>query len=301
MRMTDRRIDVLDGDPAGPAAARLGDRATSDAARAGLESRRPRSTGRTEVATTTLRKVPIADEHVEPRACTRDARLRLLGQVAVFAALTPDEVARVGDAFSERRFHAGQTIYPAGAAARYLYVVAVGKVKLVRSTAGGQQVVLDVLGPGESFGSLSALGDRTYPDSAEAQTTCCVLGVSAEAFQAIMRGYPPVALAALEIVGERLRAAHDRIEQLTGETVEQRVAATLLTLADRVGEPRGAMLLIQMPLSRQDLADMAGTTRETASRVLSQLDRAGVIRSGRGWVGLTDRDRLAAIAAGERA
>lgn len=248
-----------------------------------------------------LRRIPIADEDVEPRACTLDVRLRALRQLPFFAELTAEDVARAGDAFSERRFHAGQAIYTSGTAARHLYVVVVGKVKLVRPTASGQNVLLDILGPGDFFGSLSTLGDRTYPDSAEAQTTCCVLGVTAEAFRAILRHHPAVTLAALEIVGERLRAAHDLIEQLTSHGVEQRIATTLLKLGDRVGEQQGSLLLIQMPLSRQDVADMVGTTRETASRVLSQLDRNGVIRSGRGWVGLTDRDRLAQIAAGEAA
>ena len=245
-----------------------------------------------------LRMVPLADEHVESRSCTLDVRLRALRCLPFFAELTAADVARVGDAFSERRFHAGQAIYTSGTPARHLYVVVVGKVKLVRPTPSGQNVLLDILGPGDFFGSLSTLGDRTFADSAEAQTTCCVLGVTAGAFQAILRRHPPAALAALDIVGERLRAAHDLIEQLSSHDVEQRIATTLLRLADRVGQQQGAMVLIQMPLSRQDLADMVGTTRETASRVISRLDREGVIRSGRGWMGLTDRNRLGAIAAG---
>ena len=248
-----------------------------------------------------LRRIPIAEEQIEPRYCTLDVRLQALRRLPFFAELTPEDAARVGDAFAERRLHAGQTIYVSGTPARHLYVVVVGKVKLVRPTVGGQNVLLDILGPGEFFGSLVTLGDRTYADSAEAQTTCCVLSVTAGAFQAILRRHPPVALAALGIVGERLRAAHDLIEQLSSHDVERRIAATLLRLVERVGEPHTGMVLIQMPLSRQDVADMVGTTRETASRVLSQLDREGVIRSGRGWVGLTDRDRLARIAAGDAA
>jgi len=245
-----------------------------------------------------LRKVPITVEDVASRSCTLDVRLRALRRLPFFADLTPEDVGHVGDAFHERRYREGQMIYTAGEPALHLHVVVVGKVKLVRPTPNGQQVLLDILGPGDFFGSLSTLGDRAYADAAEAQTTCCVLGVTAGAFQTILRRHPPVALAALEIVGERLRAAHDLIEQLSSHDTEQRIAATLLRLAAWVGQQQDGMLLLQMPLSRQDLADMVGATRETASRVMSQLDRDGVIRSGRGWVALTDRDRLEAIAAG---
>jgi CRP-like cAMP-binding protein len=105
-----------------------------------------------------------------------------------------------------------------------------------------------------------------------------------------------VTLAVLDLVAARLAAAQELVEQHSSQPVERRIAAMLLKLGDKLGEQRESDLLIQMPLSRQDLADMAGTTIETASRVMSQLRRAGLIRSGRRWVALVDRDRLAHVA-----
>src|SRR5690606_13181926 len=108
------------------------------------------------------------------------------------------------------------------------------------------------------------------PDTAQAHTTCCVLTITPHAFQDILQRYPQVSLALLEIVSSRLREAREVIHQLSASPVESRLAATLLKLADKLGEKRGDEVLIQLPLSRQDLADMTGATVETASRVMSQ-------------------------------
>jgi CRP-like cAMP-binding protein len=138
------------------------------------------------------------------------------------------------------------------------------------------------------------LGDDTYPDTAYAQTDA---SDSIEA--ADYRDHAalsPVVLAVLAIMQERLRAAQDLVRQLSAEPVESRIAAALLRLAARMGRVEGDRILIQTPLSRQDLADMVGTTLETASRVVSQFRKDGLIESGRQWIAILDRQKLAALA-----
>jgi CRP-like cAMP-binding protein len=161
--------------------------------------------------------------------------------------------------------------------------------------------MLDLLGSGGFFGSLSVFGDDEYPDTVYAQTGCCVISIEAADFQFILQRYPPVALAVLETVQKRLREAHDLIRQLSAEPVESRVAGALLKLAERMGRPESDRVLIQTPLSRQDLANMVGTTLETASRVISQFRKAGLIDSGRQWIAIRDPAGLAAIAGPESA
>ena len=129
-------------------------------------------------------------------------------------------------------------------------------------------------------------------DTAQAQTTTCVLTISGDDFQTILLRYPHVALAALRITAARLKDAQDMIQQLSAHSAEQRIAAMLLKLSEKVGEPQKDGVLIQMPLSRQDLADLTGTTPETASRVMSQFRQAKLIRTGRQWVSILDRQRL---------
>jgi CRP/FNR family transcriptional regulator, nitrogen oxide reductase regulator len=245
---------------------------------------------------TARKRTPLATERVEPRACTLPRRLDVLRQTPFFANLPADVILQISGFFHEKGFTAGQTIYTAGDPAVSLYVVAIGKVKLTRTTEAGKTVVLGVIGPGDFFGSLSALGDLMYPDSAVAHTACCVLAVAGIDFQAILRGYPQVANATLEIVAARLASMHELVEQLSVHPAEQRIASTLLALAGKLGQKRGNAILIQMPLSRQDLAEMTGITPETASRILMQFRRSGLIRSGRRWVAILNPARLAAEA-----
>lgn len=169
-------------------------------------------------------------------------------------------------------------------------------IRLGRPTIDGQDVLLDILGPGDHFGSLAELGDTTYREDVIAHTDCCILSTTADAFRRVLQRYPAVALATLDLVAERLRAAHETIEQMSVYPVERRVAATLLKLAERAGRRDGDALLIEMPLSRQDLADMTGAKVETVSRVMSELRRAGLVESGRRWIAIRDRERLAALA-----
>lgn len=230
------------------------------------------------------RKSPIKSEKFEPERCTVDLRLQILGQLSFFETLSPENINDINKLFRESGYLAGESIYFAGDETTHLYVVASGKIKLLRHTLSGQDVLLDILTPGEFFGTLSSLGDGQYPDTAVAQTAACVLSISAEDFQTILGTYPGVALKVLAIVSKRLQAAHERIRQLSAHSVEQRIAHILLKLAEKLGEPSEMGLLIQLPLSREDLASMAGTTTETASRIMSRFQKEGLIRSGRQWV-----------------
>jgi CRP-like cAMP-binding protein len=245
----------------------------------------------------TRRSTPLKLEDIEPQMCTIHTRLDILSRVPFFSDLSSQALAEVNQLFHEHGYEPGQPIYYAGDPAARLYVVAVGKVKLLQHTLSGQDVLLDILTPGEFFGSLSVLGDETYPETALAQTMSCILAIAASDFQAILRRYPSVTVTALETVARRLKAAHEMIRQLSAHSVEHRIAAALLKLAEKLGEPQSEGLLIQMPLSRQDLAELTGTTVESASRVMSQFQKEGLIHTGRQWVAIADKLGLAAIVA----
>ena len=221
----------------------------------------------------------------------------MLHRVPFFRPLSHAEITDVNRSFRARSVQPGEVIYAAGAPAEHhLFVIAIGKVKLVRHTLGGQDVLLDILSGGDLFGSLAVLGDAHYPDTAQAQTACCVLAVSASDFRAILHNHPVAAIGALEFVAARLQEAHESVSRLSSATAEARIAAILIKLAQKLGHEQDGAVLIQMPLSRQDIAEMTGTTVETASRVMSQFRKDGLIDSGRQWVSLTNPDALAQIA-----
>lgn len=242
------------------------------------------------------RRTPLRAETIEPHMCSVDLRLHILRGLPFFSSLTDVDIEQVNTLAREHGYDAGETIYFSGDRASHLYVMAAGRVKLLRHTLSGQDVLLDILVPGEFFGTLATPGDESYAETAQAQTTCCVLALSADDFKAILRRHPAVTLAVLDTVATRLKAAHETVRQLSAHSVEQRVAVVLLKLADKLGETHDGALLIQTPLSRQDVAAMTGTTTETVSRVMSQFRQAGLIDSGRQWIAVTDRAGLAALA-----
>lgn len=234
--------------------------------------------------------------------CTPELRLQILHGLPFFTELSHGDIHAIDRAFRERGYVPGEIIYNAGEQATHLYVVAAGNIKLLRHTLTGQDVLLDILIPGDFFGALPGLATANaaaapYPDSAQAQTACCALVVSNEEFRDILQRYPSAALRLLEITSARLQDAQQTIHHLSALNTEQRIAATLLKLGQKLGEPRPEQddLLIQMPLSRQDVADMTGATVETTSRILSNFRKSEIIRSGRQWIALRDLQALEAL------
>mgnify|MGYP001086012927 CR=1 FL=1 len=231
-----------------------------------------------------------------PHHCPRPVRLEVLSHARYLRGLDPSELAEVDARMQVRGYDVDEPVFHAGDRADTLYVLATGTVKLSRTTGDGRDVLIDVVAPGDLFGTLSALGDPVYPDTARALTVACVLSIGADDFRVVMQRHPSVALAVLDDLAHRLERNHQRVAHLSGGTVDQRVAAALLRLVTVVGEPRDLGVLLQLPLTRADLASMSGTTTESASRVMSRLRQEGVVESGRRWTSVLDVARLRALA-----
>jgi len=233
---------------------------------------------------------------MDPAACSLEYRLKIIGRLPFFKHLSPDAISKINDLFHDHDVSADERIYFEGDEAEYLYLVAMGKVKLVRNTASGREVLLDILRGGEYFGTLTVLGGRVHTETAIAQTDCCILQISSTDFETILSSYPDVTRKVLEVVSQRLAESQEIVKQLSAYTAEQRIASALLRLAGKLGEARGQGVLIQLPFSRQDLAAMTGATTETVSRVMSRFGEAGVVKSGRKWVTILDMPRLEELA-----
>ena len=248
---------------------------------------------------TSRRKSPLKIKVTESHMCSVDLRLKILGQLPFFQDLSPEALEEINQSFHEVGYDVGEIICFAGDLAERFFVVADGRVKLVRHTLAGKDVLLDMLTMGEFFGSLAGLGDDVYPDTAQAQTPVCVLAIGKDTFRHILDRYPSVTLKVVDIMAARLRAAHERVRQLSTSPVEGRIAHVLLVLSEKFGEKSDVGILIQVPLAREDLASMAGTTPETASRVMSQFHKDGLIDAGRQWVAVLDQAKLEAISGGD--
>lgn len=245
------------------------------------------------------RKTPVQIETIEPTACSVDLRLSILRKVPFFSGLSDIEVGTLNEQFREYGFQAGEPIYFSGETADALYVVAAGQVKLLRHSLSGQDVLLDILKPGDYFGNLSTFANEEYPETAQAHTAVCVLSISSETFRILLQQQPSVALAVLDITSRRLQESQELVHRLSTDSVERRIAAVLLKLAQKLGEISEEGILIQMPLSRDDLAQMTGTTTETASRIISQFQKDGLVHTGRQWIAITNKvgiEKIAGIA-----
>jgi CRP-like cAMP-binding protein len=232
----------------------------------------------------------MATRHEDP-----DLQLRL-GRVPLFAGLPADTLARILGLAHAKRLGAGKLFFREGDPAEDFFVLTAGRVKLTQSTAEGHQVVLGIIGPGDAFGGVGAFGDPTYPISAESVEASAALAWTTATMRRLFETEPAVTLNAVHFVAGRLHDLQRRYRQLMTERVERRVARAVLRLVKDAGRRVEGGVEIDFPVSRQDIAEMTGTTLYTVSRLLSAWEERGLIRSGRQRIVLTKPHALVAIA-----
>ncbi len=222
--------------------------------------------------------------------------VRYLQQVRFFQGLHTVELQAVLQAARRHRVSRDAFFFLQGDQATVFYVLVQGRVKLTQVTPEGHQVLIRFVGPGGGIGVVAVLSEATYPLSAQAMEDCLALAWEGEALAQLMERYPRLALNALKLVANRMRELQDRLRELMTERVERRIARTLLRLVRQVGRKVEDGVLIDLPLSRQDLAEMSGTTLYTVSRVLSRWEQEGLIQSGRTRVVIRKPHNLVVIA-----
>lgn len=215
-------------------------------------------------------------------------RLRVLADSPIFGRLAAQDLPQIDARCSAQYAQRGDLIYRAGEPADALYVVAHGALKLTRPSLDGFDVLVDVVGPGDFLGMLTALGEATFSESATTLAETCVLRFSAQAFRAVLNVHPEVTLAALDAVSARLASARRTVRELAADTVPDRIASALSRLVKTLGVREAREVRIPVPITQAELAAMAGTTPETVSRTLAGWRTQGWIKTGRGTITVTD-------------
>lgn len=216
--------------------------------------------------------------------------------IPLFAALDRAALEEVRAAAQMKHVDAGATFFREGDPASSFFVLDSGSVKLTQLTPEGHQVVLRLVGAGDAFGGVAAFGGGTYPITAEAVTDAAALEWLGSAMTRLMERHPRLALNALQFVAARLHELEVRYRQLATEKVERRVARALLRLVQQAGRPIEAGVLIDLPLSRDDIAQMTGTTLYTVSRIVSRFETDGLLDAGRQRVVIRNPSALSRIA-----
>ncbi len=173
-----------------------------------------------------------------------------------------------------------------------------GHVRVVKSTPDGHEVTVRYISPGELMGIAGALGRTTYPANAVAAVDCVVLAWPSHLWRTFATSFPSFGANTYKMVGNRLQDAHMRAIEMSTEQVEQRVANALLKLVKQSGKKTEEGILIDFPISRQDIAEMTGTTLHTVSRLLSAWGDQGLVKSGRQRVVVVEPHRLVVVAEG---
>ena len=201
-------------------------------------------------------------------AISLKSTIQLLRQFALFSELSENDLAALAEQTRFRRFERDAVIFYQGDASDRVWLVRDGQVKIVHQDEDGREVILEIISSGEAFGG-AVLFFPHHPATAKALEDSSLASFSSEIYAQFLLDHPDVALKLLQMVGAR-HLSMLNLQIMAGERVEHRMAHILLKLADRVGRPDPEGTLITVPLSRQDLADMACTTLETAIRILSR-------------------------------
>ena len=220
----------------------------------------------------------------------------VLHGMRLFAGLEAADLADVIRFAQTRRVPKGATVFKQGDPADTCHALIDGRIKMVQTGADGQQVVVRFIGPGETFGTVAVFTGAHFPVDAVAMADCVEVSWSQSAMTDLMLRHPRIALNALAIVGARLQEVQTRLREVSTERVERRVAHALLRLVRQAGRRVEGGVEIAFPLTRQDVAEMTGTTLHTVSRILSAWEAQGLVESSRQQVMIRQPHRLVAIA-----
>ena len=217
----------------------------------------------------------------------------------MFGALGEAALHAVAAAGVVRRLTAGTTAFAQGDPGATCHSLIEGRVKIVQTHVNGGQSVLRFIGPGEMYGTVAAMMNKPFPADAVAVVDSVEIVWSVAAMRQLIRDHPEIGINATASAGERLFELQGRMGDLTGERVERRIARALVRLAEQAGRRTDEGLEIDFPVTRQDLAEMAGATLHTVSRTLSAWDQRGITGGARRRIVVRDFRILTALAAGD--
>jgi len=222
-----------------------------------------------------------------------------LRQVIVFQNATDDDLKLILKNSITRPIEEGGFFFFQGDHAQYLYILTSGQVKLMQSNPNGQQVNLRTIYPWQMFGALGAIREEAiYPATAQALENSTALAIESHFLHEIVKTRPQIAFDLMTLMTTYIQEMQARYRELATERVEQRVANALLRLAAQVGIRSEKETIIELSFSRQDVAEMTGTTLYTVSRLLSDWERKGIIKTGRERIRIIKPHELVRISDG---
>jgi CRP-like cAMP-binding protein len=221
--------------------------------------------------------------------------LRILQKITLFKGLSSEQLQRTVEVASRRDYSADSTLFYQGDEATKFYLLLDGEIKLSQLTEDGQQIILHIVVSGEAFGILAVLQQIPYPVTAQAVKPAQVLAWDEQTMRELMAENVQLAFNALGILAGHIHEYQDRFREIATEKVERRIARTLLRLGNSIGKKTESGVLIDIPLTRQDIGEMTGSTLFTVSRILRAWEEKGYVKSQRERVTLRQPHELVKI------
>ncbi|HZC29680.1 MAG TPA: Crp/Fnr family transcriptional regulator [Gaiellaceae bacterium] len=221
-----------------------------------------------------------------------DDIVSLLGNVRVFEAMGPEDLRRVADVAVPRRFGAGQVIFREGDASDTCYVVRAGHARAVRENVDGRTIALAHFGPGDIFGELAMFDDERRSATVETLDAVEAIAIAGSDMRRLLREHADIAVKLVIALGRRLREANERLTRQSFQTVQSRVAGVLIRLVEQARAEGAGQRDVVLKVTQAEVAQLAGSSRESASRFLAVLERAGIITQGRGRITVHDPEAL---------
>lgn len=216
-------------------------------------------------------------------------------RIELFKDLSEEELSELEKNSVRETFRKKETIFSEGEASEWFYILTKGKVKITKLSYDGKEIILEIIKAPDFFGGLAVLRGFPYPASAVAMEDSEVVKIPREVFLKLSERYQSINQTMLSFLIERVKVTQERLKNIALEKVDARVASTLLKLSEKYGRPDKDGILIDLRLTKQELADMVGTTVETAIRVMSRFKKSGYLSEQDGKVILRDIKKLREI------
>ena len=217
-------------------------------------------------------------------------RIKVLKHSPILSTLSEDELTELAGMAAEVSLAPGEFAFWDGDPPDWFYMVVEGRIKVVKYSSQGKEFIIAFFGTGEMFGEVAVFQNKPYPASAQAVDETRVLKIKRTDFLSFLTRRPEVAMRIISVLGGRLRDAQGRLGDIAGERVEQRLARTLMMLSSKLGS--------SLPFTRQEIADMVGTTTEMAIRLIGTLKDRSIVRSTRGKIIILDEVKLRLLSEG---
>ena len=226
--------------------------------------------------------------HLAGMAGTSEEKRELLRGIPLFAALTDEELAGVEELAELVHFSADETVFREGDYSNSCYMIVSGHASAVRRHGAGRALTLARFGPGDLFGELAMLDDQHRSATIRTLDELEAIVIQGADMRRLLRAHPDIAIKMITVLGDKLRQTNERLAGQSFQTVQSRVAKTLVGLIEAARAEGGADGQIVIEGTQAELARLAGSSRESASRFLAVLERAGIISQGRGRLTVHD-------------